>query len=70
MIAKVIVMQKGKIKNLEKKGWKVGTMSDFLNLTREEEEDTEMKKKKDLTQVQVAAKIKSSQSRVAKIERA
>ncbi len=70
MIAKVIAMQKEKIRNLEKKGWTVGTVSDFLNLTREEEEDIEMKKKKDLTQVQVAAKIKSSQSRVAKIERA
>ncbi len=69
MIDKVIAMQKGKIKNLEKKGWKVGTVSDFLNLSREEEEHIEMKKKKNLNQVQVAPKIKSSQSRVAKIER-
>jgi len=74
-------MNKNKIKNLEKKGWKVGTVSEFLNLSREEEEYIEMKlalskylqelrKKKHLTQVQFAAKIKSSQSRVAKIERA
>ncbi len=74
-------MKKEKIKNLEKKGWKVGTVSDFLRLSREEEEYIEMKlalarffqelrRKKNLTQVQVAAKIKSSQSRVAKIERA
>ena len=74
-------MKKEKIINLEKKGWKIGTVSDFLNLSREEEEYIEMKlalsnyfqelrKKKRLTQVQVAEKIKSSQSRVAKIERA
>lgn len=74
-------MKKEKIKNLEKKGWKVGTVSDFLHLSREEEEYIELKlalshyfqelrKKKNLTQVQVAQKIKSSQSRVAKIERA
>ena len=66
--------------NLEKKGWKVGTVSEFLALSREEEEYVELKltlshyflelrKKKNLTQVQVAAMIKSSQSRVAKIER-
>lgn len=74
-------MRKDKIKKLEKKGWKVGSVSDFLNLSKEEEEYIEMKlalsnyfqelrKKKHLTQVQVAEKIKSSQSRVAKIERA
>lgn len=74
-------MKKKKIKDLEKHGWKVGTVSAFLNLSREEEEYIEMKlalsnyfhelrKKKHLTQVQVAEKIKSSQSRVAKIERA
>ena len=74
-------MKKEKIKKLEKQGWKVGSVTDFLQLTREEEEYIEMKlalsnyfqelrKKKHLTQVQVAEKIKSSQSRVAKIERA
>jgi DNA-binding XRE family transcriptional regulator len=74
-------MKNEKIRNLEKKGWKVGTVSDFLELSREEEEYIELKlalsnyfqelrKKKHLTQVQVAEKIKSSQSRVAKIERA
>jgi orotate phosphoribosyltransferase-like protein len=36
-------MKKEKIRNLEKKGWKVGTVSDFLNLSREEEEYIEMK---------------------------
>ena len=74
-------MNKNKIKNLEKKGWKVGTVAEFLNLSREEEEYIEMKlalskylqelrKKKHLTQVQFAAKIKSSQSRVARRYRA
>jgi DNA-binding XRE family transcriptional regulator len=74
-------MKKEKVKNLEKKGWRVGTVSEFLGLSREEEEYIEMKlalsryfqelrRKKNLTQVQVAEKIKSSQSRVAKIERA
>jgi ribosome-binding protein aMBF1 (putative translation factor) len=74
-------MKKDKIKKLEKKGWKVSTVSEFLHLSREEEEYIELKlslahyfqelrKKKNLTQMQVAARIKSSQSRVAKIERA
>jgi DNA-binding XRE family transcriptional regulator len=74
-------MKKVKSRKLEKQGWKVGTVSDFLNLSRKEEEYIEMKlalsnyfpelrRKKHLTQVQVAEKIKSSQSRVAKIERA
>jgi len=74
-------MKKEKIRNLERKGWKVGTASDFLNLSREEEEYIELKlalsnyfqklrKKIHLTQMQVAETIKSSQSRVAKIERA
>jgi predicted XRE-type DNA-binding protein len=77
----VLTMKKEKIRNLERKGWKVGTASDFLNLSREEEEYIELKlalsnyfqklrKKKHLTQMQVAETIKSSQSRVAKIERA
>ena len=36
-------MKKEKIKNLEKRGWKVGSVSDFLKLSREEEEYIEMK---------------------------
>lgn len=74
-------MKKEKIKKLEKRGWKVGSVADFLKLSRDEEEYIEMKlalsnyfqelrKKRRLTQAQVAEKIKSSQSRVAKIERA
>jgi predicted XRE-type DNA-binding protein len=68
-------MKKEKIKNLEK------NVSDFLHLSREEEEYIEVKlalsnyfqalrRKQHLTQMQVAERIKSSQSRVAKIERA
>lgn len=74
-------MKMEKIRKLEKKGWKVGTVAEFLNLTAEEEEYIELKvalsnlfqelrKKKKLTQNQVAELIKSSQSRVAKIEKA
>jgi len=36
-------MKKEKIKKLEKQGWKVGSVTDFLQLTREEEEYIEMK---------------------------
>ena len=74
-------MNKEKRKNLEKHGWKVGTVSDFLNLSHEEEEYIELKlalanyfqelrKRKHLTQTEAAKIIKSSQSRVAKIESA
>jgi predicted XRE-type DNA-binding protein len=72
-------MEKGKQKRLEAKGYKVGSASDFLGLTREEEEYIEMKltlgetlaqqrKQKNLTQIQLAKLLKSSQSRVAKME--
>ncbi|MBI1824249.1 MAG: XRE family transcriptional regulator [Nitrospirae bacterium] len=74
-------MDKEKRKNLENRGWKIGTVSDFLNLSHEEEEYIEMKialsnyfqelrKRKHLTQTEAAKIIKSSQSRVAKIESA
>lgn len=36
-------MKKNKIKNLEKRGWKVGNVSEFLNLSRNEEEYIETK---------------------------
>ena len=36
-------MNKEKIKGLKKKGWKVGTVSEFLSLSREEEEYMETK---------------------------
>ena len=64
---------------LEAKGWKLGSVSDFLSLSEEESAYIEMKlslshslkeqrSKKKLSQVEVAKIIKTSQSRVAKME--
>lgn len=72
-------MKQSKRKRLEAKGWKVGTAADFLNLTPEEELFIEMKLslsqslkelriRKHMSQVDFAKLIKSSQSRVAKME--
>ena len=68
-----------KKKLLQKKGWVVGDTKDFLGLTDEEAAYIELKlafskklrqrrARKKLTQVQLAKMIKSSQSRVAKME--
>ena len=73
-------MNKTKIEKLNKMGWKVGSASDFLNLSSEESAYVELKAslsrflhekriKKHWTQQQLARKIKSSQSRVAKMEK-
>jgi ribosome-binding protein aMBF1 (putative translation factor) len=73
-------MNKTKIEKLNKMGWKVGSASDFLNLSAEESAYVELKAslsrylhekrvKKHWTQQQLAQKIKSSQSRVAKMEK-
>lgn len=72
-------MDKRKQTKLAKKGWKVGTVAEFLELSDEESDYIEMKlalseklKEKrartNLTQAQLAKAIKSSQSRVAKME--
>jgi len=72
-------MKQTKRKKLEAKGWKVGTAADFLELTSEEETFIEMKmslsqslkemrKRKRMSQIAFAKLIKSSQSRVAKME--
>lgn len=72
-------MNTAKRKRLEKAGWKVGTAQEFLNLSAEEAAYVEVKlnlarvlsnrrKSLRLTQVALAKKIKSSQSRVAKME--
>ena len=72
-------MDKGKKARLEKKGWKVGTVAEFLDLAVEESAYIEMKLalseklkerrlRKKLTQAQFATAIESSQSRVAKME--
>lgn len=75
----MITMEKEKQKRLEAKGYKVGSAGDFLGLTHEEEEYIGLKltlgetvakqrKQKNLTQVQLAKLLKSSQSRIAKME--
>jgi DNA-binding XRE family transcriptional regulator len=75
----MIQMDKAKKQRLEKKGWKVGNVDEFLALTPDESAYIELKwalsksvrqrrEHKNLTQVQMARLLKSSQSRVAKIE--
>jgi ribosome-binding protein aMBF1 (putative translation factor) len=70
-----------KRKKLEDAGWHVGTTEEFLRLAAEESDYIEMKlalskelrearKKRKLSQAQLAALIESSQSRVAKMEAA
>jgi DNA-binding XRE family transcriptional regulator len=72
-------MNTAKRKRLEAKGWNVGTAEEFLNLSTEESAYVELKlalsknlqeyrKGKKLTQEQVARILKSSQSRIAKME--
>ncbi|WP_193195392.1 helix-turn-helix domain-containing protein [Nostoc sp. MG11] len=71
-------MDQAKRERLEVKGWKVGTVSEFLELTSEETTLIEIKlalshnlkerRQKLMTQVELAQKINSSQPRVAKAE--
>ena len=72
-------MRKQKQKRLGAKGWKVGTVKQFLGLSNEESAYIELKIKlaaglrqrrqqKGLSQLDLAAKLQSSQSRVAKME--
>ena len=72
-------MKDAKKKQLELKGWKAGTVAEFLRLSPEESAYIEMKlalsknlqerrKDKSLTQEQLARLLRSSQSRVAKME--
>ena len=72
-------MRKTKRAALERKGWKFGSAEEFLNLTPEEAAYVEMKlrlseslrkrrQRRKLTQTELAKIIKSSQSRVAKME--
>jgi predicted XRE-type DNA-binding protein len=72
-------MDIAKRKRLERAGWKVGTTQEFLGLSDAEASYVEMKlrlarafaarrTKRRVTQAQVAKLLKSSQSRVAKIE--
>ena len=71
-------MRKAKRERLAASGWKVGTVAEFLALSPEESALIEIKlalsrklrarRQKRMTQAQLAAKIQSSQSRIAKAE--
>jgi DNA-binding XRE family transcriptional regulator len=72
-------MKAAKKKKLESKGWKVGSAYDLLGLTEEEARLIELKldvseslrklrNKKHITQQELAARLHSSQSRIAKME--
>jgi ribosome-binding protein aMBF1 (putative translation factor) len=72
-------MRESKRKRLAEKGWKVGSAKDFLRLTPEEEAYIELRLKladglkvrrhaRGVTQLQLAHTLRSSQSRVAKME--
>jgi len=72
-------MRDDKKKRLEARGWRVGTVTEFLELSAEEAEYIELKlrlaeglrqrrKQRRLTQDAAAKLLKSSQSRVAKME--
>ncbi len=74
-------MKASKRKKLEAAGWKIGSASEFLGLSGEEHMLVSMKlalaasvkarrQQLDFTQQQLAKRIGSSQSRVAKIEAA
>ena len=77
--SRITMMRKQKQKRLQAKGWKVGTVKQFLGLSNEEAAYIELKIKlaaglrqrrqqKGLSQLDLAAKLQSSQSRVAKME--
>jgi predicted XRE-type DNA-binding protein len=72
-------MRKKKKQDLENKGWRVGSVAEFLELTPEEARYIELRLRlsqsvrrrrvrQKLTQVELAKLIRSSQSRVAKME--
>lgn len=72
-------MKTAKKQRLEAKGWKVGTAREFLNLSPEDAAYVELKltlskklqayrREKKLTQEELARLLKSSQSRIAKME--
>jgi DNA-binding XRE family transcriptional regulator len=72
-------MRESKQKRLAEKGWKVGTTSELLGLSPEEEAYIELRlkladglrqrrKSHGVTQVNLAKALKSSQSRIAKME--
>jgi predicted XRE-type DNA-binding protein len=74
-------MDKEKQARLEAKGWKVGSAAELLGMTREEAVYVDLRlklssavrdfrRRKHLTQVELALLLQSSQSRIAKAEAA
>src|SRR5690349_16034028 len=72
-------MREAKRKRLESKGWRVGSASAFLELTPDEEAYIEIRLKlaealkqhrvrRHVTQEELAKAVRSSQSRIAKME--
>ena len=72
-------MRDEKRRRLEARGWKIGTTKEFLRLTAEEAAYVELKvrlaiglrewrQRRNLTQGQLAKRLQSSQSRIAKME--
>ena len=72
-------MDKKKLEVLKSKGWKVGGVEVFLDLTEQElayielklklsDMVRELREKKDLTQMEASKILQSSQSRISKIE--
>ena len=72
-------MREDKRKRLEQKGWRIGTTAGFLNLAADETAYIELKlrladglrkrrTRRGLSQVELARMVKSSQSRIAKME--
>lgn len=72
-------MREEKRRRLEAKGWKVGTAQEFLQLSAEEAAYVDLKarlaaslrdrrRRRSLTQADLAKRLQSSQSRIAKME--
>ncbi len=74
-----MTMREDKKRRLEAKGWKVGSAKEFLRLSDEESAYIDLKmrladglrdrrQRNHLSQVQLARRLRSSQSRIAKME--
>jgi hypothetical protein len=74
-------MRDAKRRNLERRGWRVGTAGEFLGLSAAEEQYIEIRlrlsdglrqyrRNRGVTQAALAKAVRSSQSRVAKMEAA
>ena len=72
-------MKLAKRKKLEAQGWRIGTVQEFLGLTDDEAAFIELKlalsdhfkklrQRKNLSQIELAKRLKLNQSRIAKIE--